>query len=141
MSDETIVVMPDNKYVALLNYDDTLAPLVASAEMTNDYLLADGIFKQLLAETAIEKYEDDDGNIRDITRFHPDLKWWFDQKFKIEKEIAKLNMAAGVKEDTMSVDIMKIMLQDKDMLTVAQRKEIGKRLMTMRMKKNDGTST
>ena len=140
MTEDIVVVMPDNKYVALLSFDDTLVPLLASSEMTHDYLLADGIFKKLLDETIVETYEDEKGNKREMTRFHPDLKWWFEQKFKIEKEIAKLNLQAGVKEADLSLDIVKILLQDKDILTPKQRREIGKQLMKKRMRNDKPVS-
>lgn len=134
MSEEIIVVTPDDRYVALVNFDDTLAPLIASSEMTKDYLIADRIFKKLLGETQLKKFTDEAGNEQEVTRFHPDLRWWFEQKTKISKEIARLNVQAGVKEADITIDIMKIILQDKDFLTPEQRRTVGKEFMKKRMR-------
>ena len=138
MSDEVLVQMPDNKYVALLNYDDTLAPLVASSLLTKDFIFIDGIIRNLLQETMIKPVLDDNGfKIGERTQFHPDLFKFMKMRLEYEKQISSLNMQAGVKDADMSLDLLKIVLNDKEMLTPEQRREIGKQLMKRRFNHGD----
>ena len=70
-------------YTAIIPFDLTNVPLVASAEMSKDLVTADNMFKLLLRETY--EFKDDDGHKH--THFHPELGKWFDRKTKLLIEI------------------------------------------------------
>ena len=126
----------EDTYVALIPFDSNLAPLIASAQLTRDYIFADRMFNKLL-EDQTQHIPIDEESDKTYTKFHPDLKFWFKQKIDIAKSIAKLNMAAGVKEIDTSLDLLKIILTDKNLLTAEQRKNIAKQLMEKRLHESD----
>jgi len=129
MPERRIIETADHPYVALIPFDTNLAPLVASAELTRDYITADRLFQKYLAQTFEET---DEGGHTHIV-MPPDAKFWFDRKVKIAQVIAQLTVDAGIKEVDADVNLLKIVLSDKDLLTTDQRKEIAKRLMEQKI--------
>lgn len=120
-------------YVALIPFDKDLAPLEASSEMTRDFVLIDRIIQKLLAQTESIPIYGDDGEIAFYkTKFHHDLRWFLKHKFDIVKQISTLNALAGHDAVREQIDVLKIILEDKDMLTPEQRRTIGKQLMVKR---------
>ncbi len=120
-----IIETEEHPYVALIPFDSNLAPLVASAEFTRNYITAERLFRRYMA--AAYDTKDDKGRL--IINIPPDAKFWFSKMIEINKEAAKLNMVAGIKEVETSLNIFKMILEEKDLLTQDQRKEITKKLI------------
>lgn len=120
-------------YVTLRNFDETLAPIVASTELTKDYLMLNRIILKLLDETQIEEIADEDGNVTGTyTKFHKDLKWFMKLKLEYEKQIAKFNLQAGIKAKENDLNEIKILLENSDALTPEEKRELGKKLLRKR---------
>ena len=120
-----IVERDGHPYVALIPFDESLAPLVASAELTRDYITADNLFQKYLASAY--DFQDAEGHTHIIVP--KDAQFWFRQKFEIAKVIATLNQTAGVKEIDTQLDLLKMIMTDNDILSQEMKKEIAKKFL------------